>query len=351
MNRKKIIWIIAALGLVALVVFKLASNKKVTENKVYQYDKDKAISVQVDTIRFENIQDIQNFTGVFEPNRESKISAETQGKINVILVDVGSFVSKGQTLVQLDHSLLKLQLQTVEVQIDGLESDVNRYSILAQADAIQGVQLEKAQLGLRSAKVQRATLLEQISKATIKAPFSGVVTAKLNEVGGFAAPGVPLLQITDISSLRFTINVPENELTLFQLNQNYSITSDVFPQIPLSGKVSMIGSKSNMGNSFPVQFQLSNTNNFDIKSGMFGKVQIREDNQEQGIVITSSAIVGSTDQPQVYLIQNNKAVLQNISISKKIQNKAVVSKGLKAGDILITNGFINLFNEAPVFVN
>ncbi len=120
-----------------------------------------------------------SYSGTFEPNKETKISAELQGKINAILVDAGSVVSKGQPLIQLDNSLLKLQLQTIEVQIEGLEADVNRYTILAKADAIQGVQLEKAELGLKSAKVQKATLLEQINKTTIKAPFSGVVTAKL----------------------------------------------------------------------------------------------------------------------------------------------------------------------------
>ena len=50
---------------------------------------------------------------------------------------------------------MKLQLQTIEVQIEGLEDDVKRYTILTEADAVQGVQLEKARLGLKSAKVQR----------------------------------------------------------------------------------------------------------------------------------------------------------------------------------------------------
>src|SRR5690606_15140527 len=131
--------------------------------------------------------------------KEVKLSAETQGKINSIIVDVGDSVQQGQTLIQLDSSLLKLQLQTIEVQIEGLQDDVNRNTILTEADAVQGVQLEKAKLGLKSAKVQRATIQEQINKTTIKATFSGVVTAKLSEIGAFAAPGVPLLQITDLN--------------------------------------------------------------------------------------------------------------------------------------------------------
>ncbi|MBX3165714.1 MAG: efflux RND transporter periplasmic adaptor subunit [Bacteroidetes bacterium] len=345
---KKIIWIIAGVAVVGMMMFKLLSNKKTTENRVYQYDKEKPISVSVDTIRLQNIVDAGNYTGTFEPNKETKISADIQGKINAVLVDVGSYVSKGQTLIQLDNSLLKLQLQTVEVQIEGLEDDVNRYTILKEADAVQGVQLEKARLGLKSAKVQRATLLEQISKTSIKAPFNGIVTAKLNEEGGFAAPGVPLLQITDISTLRFTVNVPENDLVKFQNYQTYKINADVYPDISLSGKVSMIGSKANMGNSFPIQFQVANTKNLSIKSGMFGKVNLSESEQEQGILIPTSAIMEENGIAKVYVIKNGKAVLKTITTSKTIGNKTLVSSGLKEDDIIVTNGFINLFDNANI---
>ena len=336
---KKIIWIIAGVAVVGMMMFKLLSNKKTTENRVYQYDKEKPISVSVDTIRLQNFVDAGNYTGTFEPNKETKISADIQGKINAVLVDVGSYVSKGQTLIQL-----------VEVQIEGLEDDVNRYTILTEADAVQGVQLEKARLGLKSAKVQRATLLEQISKTSIKAPFNGVVTAKLNEEGGFAAPGVPLLQITDISTLRFTVNVPENDLVKFQNNQTYKINADVYPYISLSGKVSMIGSKANMGNSFPIQFQVVNTKNLSIKSGMFGKVNLSESEQEQGILISTSAIIEENGIAKVYVVKNGKAVLQTIISSKTIGNKTLVSNGLIENDIIVTNGFINLFDGANISI-
>ncbi|MCZ2249536.1 MAG: efflux RND transporter periplasmic adaptor subunit, partial [Bacteroidia bacterium] len=337
-------------AVVGMMMFKLLSNKKTTENRIYQYDKEKPISVSVDTIRLQNIVDAGNYTGTFEPNKETKISADIQGKINAVLVDVGSYVSKGQTLIQLDNSLLKLQLQTVEVQIEGLEDDVKRYTILTEADAVQGVQLEKARLGLKSAKVQRATLLEQINKTSVKAPFNGVVTAKLNEEGGFAAPGAPLLQITDISTLRFTINIPESDLVQFQSNQSYKISTDVFPDISLSGKISMIGSKANMGNSFPIQFQVANTKNLSIKSGMFGKVSLSETKQEQGILIPTSAIIEENGIAKVYVIKNGKAVLQAITTSKTIGNKTLVSSGLNENDIIVTNGFINLFDGANISI-
>lgn len=347
---KKALYIIIPLALIAIVVIKLKNNKENTLSKVYQFDKEQVINVQADTLQIENVNAEFSYSGTFDPNKETKISAEIQGKINEVLVDIGSVVHKGQSLVQLDNSLLKLQLQSIEVQIEGLEADVNRYTILAKADAIQGVQLEKSVLGLKTAKVQKATLVEQINKTTIKAPFNGVVTSKLSEEGAFAAPGVPLLQITDITNLKFTVNVPESELIKFKLNQNYSLKVDAYSEIILTGKATMIGSKANMGSSFPVQFAVNNTPDLKIKSGMFGKVNLKNDNQEKSIIIPASAIVGTANQPQVYLIKNGKSVLQNITISKKIQNKAIVLSGLNEGDVIVTNGFINLFDGANITV-
>ncbi len=347
---KKALYIIIPLAIIAIVVIKLKNNKEITLSKVYQYDKEQAINVQVDTLQIENVNAEFSYSGTFEPNKETKISAEIQGKINEVLVDIGSVVHKGQSLVQLDNTLLKLQLQSIEVQIEGLEADVNRYTILAKADAIQGIQLEKSVLGLKSAIVQKATLLEQINKTTIKAPFNGVVTSKLSEEGAFAAPGVPLLQITDITNLKFTVNVPEKELSKFKLNQRYPLTADAYSKFILIGKTTMIGSKANMGSSFPVQFAVNNTPDLKIKSGMFGKVNLKNDNQEKSIIIPASAIVGTANQPQVYLIKNGKSVLQRITISKIIQNKAIVLSGLNEGDVIVTNGFINLFDGANITV-
>ncbi|HEY9115091.1 MAG TPA: efflux RND transporter periplasmic adaptor subunit, partial [Bacteroidales bacterium] len=250
---KRIIYIVVAVLIVIIVVIQLRSNKNLAQKRVYQYDKEQAINVEALTLSLQDATADYTFTGTFEPEKETKISAEIQGKINRVYVEAGDMVKKGQTIIQIDNALLKLQLESIEVQIEGLEADVKRYGILAKADAIQGVQLEKAELGLKAAIVQRSTILEQINKTTIVAPFDGIVTAKLTEEGAFAAPGMPLLQITDIARLKFTVMVSENDLKLFRVNQAYPVIADAYPETILSGKASLIGSKANMGSSFPVQ--------------------------------------------------------------------------------------------------
>jgi len=272
---------IILIGIFAGIVFRLNSNKKTAQERVYQFDKSEVVPFKNDSILSASPKTANGtlqLTGTFEPNRDTKISAELQGKINRVFVDVGSIVSQGQTLVQLDNSLLQLQLQSIDVQIQGFQADLNRKTILEKADALKGIQLEKAELGLKSTQAQRAILREQINKTTIKAPFGGVVAAKLSEAGAFAAPGVPLLQIIDISKLKFTVNVPEKDLKYFQMGRNYNIVADAYPGTELSGKLIMIGSKANIGNSFSVQFLVQNLKNKGLKAGMFGNVTIQTKN-------------------------------------------------------------------------
>lgn len=345
---KKIVYGVIAIAIVIASIVLLKSNKKSTENRVYQYDKKVPVSVGAIKIEPVFLNSEKVFSGKFEPEKETKISADIQGRINAVYVELGSQVRKGQLLIQLDNSLLKLQLKSIDVQIEGLEADVQRFTVLANADAIQKLQLEKAELGLKSATIQRETILEQIEKTTIKAPFQGIVTAKLSEEGAFAAPGVPLLQITDISNLRFVVNVSENELHYFGLKSENTIAADVYPELLLTGKVLMIGSQANLASSFPVQFSVKNTSGLLIKSGMFGTVKLKSGDDEQKIIIPASSVSGTALQPKVFIVFEGKAILKEIAITERFENKVVVSSGLSEGEMLITSGFVNLFDGANV---
>lgn len=345
---KNILSILILIALLAIIALQLKSNKETVENKVYHFDKEQAINVETQKLTLKSESDDYQIAGNFMPNHDAKINSEMQGKITSILVDEGNVVKKGQRLIKLDDELLKLQLKTLDVQINGLKVDINRFKILAKADAIQGVQLEKAELGLQTANSNRNTILEQIKKTSIYAPFNGVVTMKMIDVGSFANPGIPLLQLTDLNKMKFTINVPESDLYLFELNKMYKIKVDALPNIDLQGKTTLIGSRSNMGNSFPVQFEIKNTKNQSIKAGMFGKLQLDNKDAVQKIVIPASTIIGSSIEPQVYIVKNGKSILQNIVISKRVGNNVIVESGLKEGDEIVLNGFINLYDGANI---
>lgn len=348
---KKLIYIIVSLALLAVTIVWLKRNKDEAEKIVYHYDKDQQILVETDTLARQIVELAREYTGSFESDRETRISADIQGRITRFYVEEGDIVRKGMPLVKLDDELLRHQLQAAEVQIAGLRADEKRYSILVASDAIPGVQLEKTQFALQSAIVQRNTILEQIRKTSILAPFHGVVTLKMSEIGAFAAPGVPLLELADIQRLRFNIQVPEYDLPLFEPGVEFEVTADQYPEVVLGGKMVLTGSKGNSANLFPVQFSVKNTEQQSIKAGMFGKLKLKSKIAREGILIPASAIVGSDLEPRVYVADHGKAILKPIVISRRIDNRVLVLSGLQPGEILITGGFINLYDQAPVRIN
>ncbi|OGU58344.1 MAG: hypothetical protein A2X64_10030 [Ignavibacteria bacterium GWF2_33_9] len=334
--------------LIILIVMKLSMNKEKTTERVYQQDKFKPISVITDTAKSEIIKVENTYTGTFEPIQETRLSAEIQGKINEFKVEEGDYVHRGQELIQLDNSLLKLQLNSIDIQIEGLEKDVLRYTKLANADAIQGIQLEKSILGLKTAKVQRESLLEQIKKTKIMAPFEGYVTGKLTEVGFFAAPGIPLIQITNISKLKFTINITESDITSFEINKNVPVYSTITGNDTLRGVVQMIGNKSNLSNAFLVQIEVKNINNNLIKAGMFGTTKVTNDKKTKGFLIPATAIVGTSLHPQIYIKRKEYAKLVDVVILERRENYVVITEGLKDNDVFVSSGLINLFDGAQI---
>lgn len=345
---KKLFYIIPILAIIIFGIIKLRSNKKETQDKVYNYDKDQPILVTADTIRKQVLSGTIQYTGTFEPFIEGKIMAEIPGKIVHLNYEAGDFILTGAIVAKLDASLLEIQAQSIQIQIDGYSQDVKRYEILVNADAIQGVQLEKAELALKSARLQKQQLQEQISKATIKAPFSGIVTQKLVEVGTVVGPGIPIMQLTDISRLKLTVNIPESEVQKFKTGNSLQVSVDVLPEEVFTGKVIMIGSKADAAHNFPVQILITNPAGLPIKAGMYGLVNQTTNNEKEVIVIPLKAIIGSSNQPQVYIIKSGKAVLQNITISKRTDKDAIIESGLNIGDLVVTNGFINLFEGANI---
>jgi RND family efflux transporter MFP subunit len=347
-NMKRIIGLLVLAAIVVITIVTLMNNKKIAADKVYEYEKSEPINVITQVIKSNRLNSMQPYSGTFEPNKEVRLSADIQGKVTKIFVGNGDIVKEGQSLLLLDKSLISLQLEAVNTKIKGLEKDIERYKVLVESNAIQGVKLEKALLGLEAVKIERATVQEQLNKSIVRAPFDGVITAQLTEKGAFAAPGVPLFQLTDISNLKFTFLVTENEIYDFHRNDTIQLNVDAIPEKNFNGVVTMIGSKANMAMNFPVEISVDNEA-MQIKAGMFGHAMIDESlGTDQEILIPLSAVFGETSSPKVYIVESGKATIRNIQLKGTIENKAIVKKGLLLNDEIVVEGITNLFDGANV---
>jgi len=345
--KKNIINLLILIALIVLIVLKLKENKQKAEERVYHYDRNQPVLVHTMKLSAQPVVINKDFTGNITSDQDGKINADVQGKVIELKVDEGDFVKKGQLLIKLDPTLLIAKRRALDVKIKGLRKDVQRYKVLVANDAVQAIKLEKAELGLRGALAERRSVTEQIKKTNIHAPFDGYITMKFTEVGSFAAPGMPLLQLTALDKLQFTVNVSEDDLDLFEKGKDYPVSIDAYPGEDLTGKLSMIGSKANRSNDYPVKFDLKNNKEKSLKVGMFGIVKVSKDFGDNAILVPATAIRGSEESAQVYVVQNGKAVLKNVVVKTHVGNDVIV-EGLNDGDEIVTSGFVNLFDGANI---
>lgn len=345
---KKTIWILIIAVLLGLTVWKLFINKSESENKVYHRDTEAKIQVTTTKASYQNLFEEKKYIGTITVNRENKIASETQGKVIYVGINEGDYINKGHVITRVDNTMLKLQLEAAEVQLEGIMLDIKRYENLSKGDAIPAVQLEKTNIAMRTVEIQIKTLKEQISRTTILSPFSGVVTMKFFDLGSVLGPGVPLFQLTDISVLKLNLNVPESEITRFSEGLQVEILSDVYPDYKYEGTVSMVGAKGDDSHNFPVQITVKNSKAYPLKPGMFGTVKIGNTISKASLSIPVAALVGTIKEPKVYKVENGKAYLKDITIGISTKDYFEVLNGLADGDEIVISGQMNLYNGALV---
>ena len=265
-------------------------------------------------------------------------------------IEEGDRVSQGTVIAKIDDEMLQLQLENAEVSIEGQKNDDNRYTNLAKDNAVAGVQVEKTKLGLRSAEIQKKQLQKQLRSTTIKAPFSGVITKKLVDLGSVIGPGTPLVEITDISSLKLTVNVPERDILKFKMNQSVSVKADIYGNRSFDGKVTNISVVADKSHNFKVQITLKNSKQ-ELMAGMYGSVQLANSNSIKAFAIPRKALIGSSKNPQVYVVRDGKAILTNINAGTSDGEYIEVISGISKSDKIVVKGQVNLQDKANVKTN
>jgi RND family efflux transporter MFP subunit len=323
------------------------ANKEEVAGKIYIHDSTAAILVEDALPTIHTFESSLSFLGTFEPIRQNTIGSDAQGKIIKLEIQEGDRVNAGQLLAKIDDEMILLQLQNLEVSIEGQEKDDERYSNLANNQVIPGVQLEKNKLGLKASSIQKKQLMKQLKSTSVLAPFSGVITKKLVDLGSVVGGGLPLFEITDVSKLKLTVNVPERDILKFKLNQTVQVAADIYSDRKFEGKVSNISVQADKSHNFKVQITVENGKQ-ELMAGMYGSISLSNNMSTTALAIPRSALIGSTKNPQVYLNKNGKAILTSFSAGTSDGDFIEVISGIEKSDRIIVKGQVNLQNNSNV---
>ena len=300
-------------------------------------------SVTVEEVSLVAVDQLSSFTATIEANTVNNITPAMGGRIRKIHVDVGSRVSKGQTLVTMDAANYSQQ----ETQLATLRRDYERYSELYNVGGISKQQLDQLKTQLDIAQTALNTIEENTG---LKSPISGIVTVR-NYDSGDVAGGMPILTIENINPVKIVIHVSESYYSKLSQGMQAKVVVDALEGETFEGKVSLIHPTVNPGSrTFPVEIEVVNKDQ-QLRPGMFSRVTLNFGTNDRPLVADLAVLkqTGSNDR-YVFLEKEGKAVYTKVELGTRIDDKYEIVSGLEVGDRVIVQGNTGLIEGTEVQV-
>jgi membrane fusion protein (multidrug efflux system) len=149
-----------------------------------------------------------SYPATVESTDEARLATRISGTVRRVLVDVGSAVRAGDTLVVLDGGDVQARIQSAEAAARRASGYFDRIASLAADGAATPQELDDARAGMNMARAGLREARAQSDYVVLRAPFGGVVASRDVEPGDLAVPGRPVLRIVKPGSLKIVADLP-----------------------------------------------------------------------------------------------------------------------------------------------
>ncbi len=184
----------------------------------------------------------QSVIGILYYDRISEVSTEVTGLVQKVLVQQGSVVKQGDTLVQLDTELLdneivlkKTHIAENELLLKNTEKNFKRLETLYQQSGVSEKDYDDALFTFQNAKLEKQAREEELrnllikkERSVIKAPFDGTVLTKDVDTGAWVQQGKQLVSVASTNDLFVRAPIGEEMLRYMNNGQQVSVTLNAF---------------------------------------------------------------------------------------------------------------------------
>lgn len=337
MNRIKLVGML----LIALVIGLTSCGKS---NKTETTVVAETPNVRIQAAVEREVEQTYELTATVQPEVKNSIAPSSPGRIRQILVEVGSHVSKGQKLVQMDVA----NLSNLETQIENVKRIFKRTQELFNVGGASQQDLDNAKLQL---DVAQTNLKNMTENTFLLSPISGIVTARNYDNGDMYSGQMPVLAVMTINPVKLLINVSESYYSQVKIGMPINVKFDVFEGQSFQGKVNLIyPTIDERTRTFAVEIKLSNNNN-KIRPGMFARVSI-EFGKAKRVVVPDKAIVkqAGSGAKYVYVFNNGKVLYKQVEIGRRVDSDYEVLSGLLEGEQVVVAGQAKLVDGSSVKV-
>ena len=361
-----------------------------------------AVAIQTTTLERISVQREVDLQGTLLSPDQAKVSSEVAGIVRDVPVQLGSEVRAGDVLVRLEPRELQLALDRAESALHQTEAQLgidrtrakeppsdeeiasvrqaianrddarntfsraqqlNGRGLMSKVDydsaetrmkiaeanyqaALDNVRSLKAQLQDRRAAFELAQ--KKLADATVRAPVSGAVAERLVQPGEYIRENTQVVTIVQVNPLKLKTAIQERHAGVIQAGQTVEFTVEAFPERKFTGKIAYVSpAVDQTTRTFPVEALVDNPDRV-LKPGFFAKgvAHVRMDSNV--LAAPEGAISTLAGVSTVYVIEDNKARQQQITLGARQGQLVEVTNGLKGNEVLASTNLNQLATGVAV---
>ncbi len=273
------------------------------------------------------------------------VSAQMAGVITSVFVKEGDAVKKGQSLAQIDNSVLKQEIESVKTQLSYATNLYNKQKALWDKQIGSEVQYLSAKNIKEGYEARMATLNDQLEMSKIKSPINGTVEEVNLKVGQMASPGQPALRVVNFSTVKIVADISESYASKVKTGNKVMVSFPDF-NAEVEGKIHFTSKYINPVNrTFQTEIRLGQSK-VEYRANMMTVVKINDYSNPSAIVLPVSLVRESSSGNYVYTAKDEKGKLvarrQIVTIGNTYNGMAEIKQGIAQGDKVITTGYAGL---------
>ncbi|HUR45374.1 MAG TPA: efflux RND transporter periplasmic adaptor subunit [Candidatus Saccharimonadales bacterium] len=301
----------------------------------------------------------QSITGTFlpaevRPLTEASIYARASGYLKKWYVDIGAKVTQGQLLAEVDTPELNQELERARAELRQSEAALalskttaTRWAELLKTASVSeqeaaekqaDLALKSATLGASQANVERLRELQSFSKVT--APFAGVITARLTDVGQLIKTDNvrELFRLAEVDKLRVYVRAPQAEARAIRIGQAAELTIPEIHGKTFKAKVvRTAGAMNPETRTLLTELEVDNTTG-EILAGSYAELKLTDTRTDVPLTVPSNTLLFRSEGAFVGVVsQDNKIDLRSVTLGRDFGKRVEVLSGIEAKDRLVLN--------------
>lgn len=356
-------WLIIVGLLLALLVGGLVGFNAFRDHMIAQFfanNKPPPLAVTAVEAKAEVVPNLLTAVGDLAAVHQVNVTSDLSGRVTEIRFEPGAHVAAGIPLVQLFDAPEQGDLASFKAQATVAQLSLYRAKQLAERQFGPQSTVDQAQAAYDQAMAGIAKTEAIISQKLVRAPFDGELGVRHVEVGQYLTAGTPIVSLTDLSVLYANFTVPEKDSGALKVGQVVRLSADAYPARTFEGKITTIEPQvATETRNIRVQATISNPEHI-LKPGMFVTTTVVLPDKPPVVTVPETAVDYTLYGDSVFLITEKKgddgktaltAERVFVQSGNRVNGRAEILKGVKAGDRVVAVGQLKLQSGAAVTIS